>query len=191
MPLPSPAPLLNRDNAVCVLLDAFRSNDLVKALVFLPGVADDFYLVNRDRARLNLRATNLWEGIRALTNATAIRAVFRPPFLLLHTDDDRLEPRVIAPSLQAEPTPGAPAHRLPRLHYCDAAWSAVQPTLRTVLARDIHPEGGASEAGHFDRPSLAGWNLTTLEALQVLSLATRTVVEVRTADVVFRRPRER
>src|SRR6266516_632502 len=29
MPLPAPAPLLNRDNAVCLLLDAFRSNDLV------------------------------------------------------------------------------------------------------------------------------------------------------------------
>src|SRR6187402_870208 len=82
MPLPSPAPLLNRDNAVCVLLESFRSNAIVKALAVLPGVSDDFYLVNRDKPKLDLRATNLLEAIIALTNATTVRATFRAPFLL-------------------------------------------------------------------------------------------------------------
>ena len=35
---------------------------------------------------------NLLDAVIALTNQTFIRASFRPPFLLLHTDEDPLEP---------------------------------------------------------------------------------------------------
>jgi hypothetical protein len=82
MPLPAET-ALNRDNCMRVMLGAFRSNETVRALVFLPAVSDDFYLVNRHRA-LNLRANNLWDGIRQLTNSTEVRVGSTNQIVLLH-----------------------------------------------------------------------------------------------------------
>ena len=96
MPLPAGTPLLNRDNAVSVLLHAFRSNDVVKALIVLPEVSDDFYLIHRDQPKLNLRALNLLDALTQLTNATALRLAFREPFLLAYLPGDRLEPSLLA-----------------------------------------------------------------------------------------------
>src|SRR5947209_18774338 len=86
---------LNRDNSIPLILRAFRSNEVVKALVWLPAVSDDFYLISRDKPKLNLEATNLLDAITALTRATELRATFQPPFLLLHLDRDHLEPSLI------------------------------------------------------------------------------------------------
>src|SRR5882762_3956273 len=76
MPLIQDA-LLNRDNCLPILLRAFQSNSVIKAMICLPAVSDDFYLINRDQPKLNLKAANLLEAIIALTNATNVRADFK------------------------------------------------------------------------------------------------------------------
>jgi hypothetical protein len=184
MPLPADAPLLNRDNAVCVLLESFRSNSVVKALVVLPGVSDDFYLVNRDKPRLNLRAANLLEAFTALTNATAARLTFRAPFLLLHVDGDRLEPMSEIEDPKQAGRLKAGRH-LPRVFHCDTHWDQLQPLLQRALARPVRPQARSKDAWHFDRHNLAGCGLTDWELLEAVALSGKTRFVVRKQAVVF------
>src|SRR5260370_37592278 len=94
MPLEINGAGLNRDDCMSLMLGASQSNGVLKALIFLPAVADDFYLINRGQPKLDLAARNLLEAITVLTNATAVRATFRPPFLLLHLEREGLAPAV-------------------------------------------------------------------------------------------------
>src|SRR5215207_341865 len=77
MPLHSPVTQLNRTNCVGLLLRAFQSNDVVRALVFMPGATDEFYMFRRARAQLTNSSPSLLDAITALTNQTLIRASFR------------------------------------------------------------------------------------------------------------------
>ena len=185
MPLPAPAPLLNRDNAVCLLLDAFRSNDLVRALIVLPGVSDDFYLINRDRPKLNLRATNLLEAVNGLTNATAVQVTFKAPFLLLHLAADRIEPRFV---IRDQATVGRLRSERHLAHplYCDTHWERLQPELGKALGRLIWPQALSADAWHFDRHNFAGWGATDWELLVAISLASGTTFCVQTQAIIFR-----
>lgn len=184
MPLPSSAQLLNRDNTVCVLLESFRSNSVIKALVVLPGVSDDFYLVNRDKPRLNLRATNLLEAIIAVTNATTVRATFRPPFLLLHVDTDRLEPLSQIEDSKHADRLKANRH-LAKASYCDGHWDRLQPALQKAFDRTIRPQARSQDAWHFDRHNFAGWGLTDWEWLEVVALSGKTRFIVQKQGVTF------
>lgn len=184
MPLPAAAPPLNRDNAVSVLLHAFRSNDTVKALLFLPEVADDFYLINRDKPRLDLRATNLLDALTKLTNATALRLTWNKPLLLVHLAGDKLEPSVVvedaatAQSLKRQP---ALAHGV----FVDTHWERLQPRLTADLKRKVRPAPDSQDAWHFARHNFAGWNLTGWELLSAASLAGNTTVTVQKSSIVF------
>ena len=92
MPLPRRVQYLTRTNCVPTLLAAFQPDQTVKALVFMPGATDEFYMFRRATAELTNPAPSLLDAVIALTNQTFIRATFRPPLLLLHTDEDPLEP---------------------------------------------------------------------------------------------------
>src|SRR6266404_2918704 len=94
MPLNAAIPQLNRSNCVDTMLHAFQSNRVVKALIFMPAATDEFYLFRRAKADLTNASPTLLDAVIALTNQTFIRATFRPPLLLLHTDEDPLEPDV-------------------------------------------------------------------------------------------------
>lgn len=183
--MPVPPVALNRSNAVDVLLGAFQSNTVVKAIVVLPGVSDDFYLIHRDAPALNLRATNLWEGIVTLTNATAMRVTWRKPFVLLHARASD----VLEPSIRVEDAAMAARlkrHSLPnRVLHLDAHWETVQPTLERALGRRVRPDGASTEAWHFNRHNLAGWNLTGWELLEAISLTGGTSVTVLNRGIDF------
>src|SRR5579859_7877239 len=92
MPLRTSAMELNRTNCVQIMLSAFQSNTVVKALVFMPGATDEFYLFRRARGFLTNSNPSLLDAVVALTNQSLIRATFHPPLLLLHTAEDSLEP---------------------------------------------------------------------------------------------------
>ena len=183
--MPVPTAVINRSNAVDVLLGAFQSNAVVKAIVVLPGVSDDFYLIHRDAPPLNLRATNLLDAIVALTNATPLRVTWREPFVLLHAR----ESDVLQPSIRPEDSASAEKLRLQRLPgsilHLDAHWETVQPSLERALGKLVRPTGASTEAWHFNRHNLAGANLTGWELLEAVSLTGGTTLTVQKTGINF------
>jgi hypothetical protein len=138
MPLGSNVTELNEKNCVKIMLPAFQSNDVVKALIFMPGATDEFYMFHRAKARLTNAAPTLSDAVIALTNQTYIRVTFRPPLLLLHTDEDPLEPLVVIHDV-------ATANRLeatrfvPHAFYNDRDWDYLLPILRKTFGLRFSP----------------------------------------------------
>jgi len=184
MPLRPTVTQLNRTNCVGILLSALRSNDVVKALIFMPGATDEFYFFRRARADLTNSSASLLDAVSALTNQTLIRATFRPPLLLLHTGEDLLEP-----AIRIEHQPTADKLRQARFvaHglYNDRDWDYLRPVLKSSLRTDLLPWPHSHHSWHFYRHSFAGWNLTGWEALEATALAGQTTFTVRRKQVVF------
>ena len=191
MPLGTNVAELNRTNCVGIMLRAFQSNYVVKALVFMPGATDEFYFFRRARANLAESPASLLTAVSALTNQTLIRATFRPPLLLLHTTEDLLEPVIW---IDHPPT----ADRLKQAHfvahglYNDRDWDYMQPILKSALHTAMRPFKSSLDSMDFYRHSFAAWNLSGWEALEATALAGQTSFTVRRKQVVFeldRRPR--
>src|ERR1700758_4045754 len=70
MPLGTNVTQLNRTNCVKIMLPALRSNDVVKALIFMPGATDEFYMFRRAKAALTNDSPTLLDAVIALTNQT-------------------------------------------------------------------------------------------------------------------------
>ncbi len=178
MPLKTGAGQLDRTNCVAIMLSAFKSNAVVKALIFMPGATDEFYMFRRARAELSQPSPTLLDGVSALTNQTLIRATFRAPLLLLHTDEDPLEPyaRVehsgTAQKLRNQRT-------VPHVQWDDRDWDAIQPVLKDHLRVDLRPWHGSRDSWHFYRHSLAAWNLNGYEMLEATALAGKSKFLVR------------
>jgi hypothetical protein len=184
MPLGTNVMQLNRTNCVGILLRAFQSNDVVKALIFMPGATDEFYFFRRARAELANRPATLLDAVSALTNQTLIRATFRPPLLLLHTAEDFLEP-----VFKIEHQPTADKIRQARFvaHgvYNDRDWDYLRKVLKSSLRIDMRPPLHSRDSWHFYRNSFAAWNLTGWEALEAAAMAGETTFTVRPKQVVF------
>ena len=186
MPLTCPVTELNKTNCVAVMLGAFQSNQVVKALIFMPGATDEFYFFNRGRATLTPGSPTLLDAVTALTNQTLIRATFRPPLLLLHTAEDPLEPmgrvahKGVAQALKQR-------HFVPRVIYNDRDWDYLHPILTETLGVKILPVAATSDSWHFYRHSFAAWDLNGWEALESISLAGKTTFTVR-RTLVFKNP---
>lgn len=184
MPLDANVAELNRTNCVDVMLRAFQSNDVVKALIFLPGATDEFYMFKRARATLTNAAPTLLDAVTALTNQTNIRVTFRPPLLLLHTDEDPLEPSF---KIVDEPTAEKILSRkfLPHALFNDRDWDFVMPILERKLKVDVHPWSHRTDSWHFYRHSFAAWNLNGWETLEAVSFAGKETFTVEKRRVVF------
>jgi hypothetical protein len=170
MPLRSNVPELNRTNCVDLFLRSFQSNDVVKALIFMPGATDEFYLFRRAKAVLSTQNPNLSDAISALTNQTFIRATFRPPYLLLHTVEDSIEPDN---SIQDQNTAQRLRQKtlLPHLSCNDKDWDFLQPVLKQYLKIALRPWRYSSNSWHFYRHSFAVWDIDGLQALEVAAYA--------------------
>jgi hypothetical protein len=184
MPLRSKVSELNRTNCVEVMLRAFESNDVVKALIFMPGATDEFYLFRRAAAHLTTSSPSLLEAVCALTNQTNIRASFRPPLLLLHTDEDPLEADEV---VLDQKTANRLRHAfcLPHLLCNDRDWDYLQPLLKRSLKLDLRPWRNSTDSWHFYRHSFTAWNLNGLEVLETAALAGKSKFVIRHAQVVF------
>jgi hypothetical protein len=184
MPLAGHVTQLNRTNCVEAMLNAFQSNSVVKALIFMPGATDEFYMFRRARASLTNAHPSLLDAICALTNQTLIRATARPPLLLLHTDEDPLEPLA---RIEHQPTAAKVMKvRLPPHLICnDRDWTFIQPILKKALKMDIRPWRNSYDTWHFYRHSFAAWNLTGWEVLETVALAGKTGFTVSHSRIVF------
>jgi len=185
MPLRTGVTELDTSNYVDVMLQAFGSNDTVKALIFQPGAVDTFFWHRETRVLLTNASPSLLDEVVAMTNQTRIRASFRPPLLLLHFDWDPLEPACeiwhgeAVDKIRARPFA---AHVL----YDDKDWDFTLPVLKKATGITIAPKLHSRYSYHFYRSSFAAWNLNAWEALETVSLATRTVFDVEKRKVTFR-----
>ena len=183
MPLRQAPAELNRTNCVQIVLSAYRSNDVVKALVFMPGATDEFYLFRRAKAALTNTNPSLLDAITALTNQTFIRATFQAPFLLLHTDEDPLEPaNVIVDTKTAD---RLARERIRWLECNDWDWDALQPVLKHALGLPLRPWRYSTDSWHFYRHSFVASNLNGLEALEVAALAGKSKFTLNRHEAVF------
>src|SRR5215471_1200949 len=152
MPLGSRIPQLNRTNCVEVMLGAFRSNQTVKALVFMPGATDEFYMFRRAKAELTNASPSLLDAVTALTNQTVIRATFTPPFVLLYTDEDSLTPDIRVDDSYTRDKVQT-VHVSGHLNFLDRDWDIVQPVLHRSLRMDVRPWQHSTDSWHFYRHS--------------------------------------
>jgi len=184
MPLGGKVAQLNRTNCVKVMLNAFQSNDVVKALVFMPGATDEFYMFRRAKASLTNDAPTLLDAVMALTNQTLITVTFRPPLLLLHTAEDPLEPIMV---IKDGPTADRLEGRLflPHALFNDNDWDYLLPILRKHLHVSFSPELHSIHSWHFYRHSFAGWNLNGWEALEAIAMAGKSKFTVERRHVTF------
>ena len=184
MPLGAQPAELNRTNCVPLLLRAFQSNDTVKGLIFMPGATDEFYMFRRARAALTNQGSSLLDAVAALTNQTLIRVTFFPPLLLLHTDEDPVEPLIHVEHAATADKLQRSAF-LPHVFYQDRDWDFVQPILKKRLRMDIRPWRHSYDSWHFYRHSFAAWGLTRWEALQAIALAGKTNFTVHRGRIIF------
>jgi hypothetical protein len=183
MPLGAGIRELNETNCVAVMLRAFRSNAVVKGLVFLPGATDEFYLVHRAKAQLAQASPTLLDAVAALANQTRIRATFQAPLLLLHTTEDRLQPAV--QTLDARTVEKLKRRSLPSLLCIDRDWEYVQPLLKWPLKLEVRPWQRSADSYHFYRHNFVGYGLSGWEALEATALAGKTRFTVTRKRVVF------
>ncbi len=176
---------LNRTNCVPLLLDAFQSNGVVKALIFMPGATDELYFLRRAHATLTNANPSLLDAVTALTNQTFIQATFQPPLLLLHTTEDSLD--VIA-TVKNESTAVKLRQRLVpgRVQLEDADWGEVRSRLKGKLSIGLRPFENAGETWHFYRHDFAACGVTDWEMLETLALAGKTTFTVHWLTADFR-----
>ena len=187
MPLPAET-ALNRDNCMRVMLGAFQSNATVCALVFLPAVADDFYLIHRDQ-QLNLRVSNLWEGIRALTNSTGVRVVWTNGMVLLRLARETPEARVRIKNETAAAR--LRQTRIGVVVWIDRHWDRLQPELRGLIAMDTKPAPNSKTAWHFGRHNLAAFDISAWDLISAMTLSSGTECAVEKKHVVFQERKAR
>ncbi|HSH93398.1 MAG TPA: hypothetical protein VK968_04580 [Roseimicrobium sp.] len=178
---------INARNFAPLLLGSFQSNGVVKAIILMPGATDEFYFFKQAPVPLASANKTLGDAVMALEKQTRIRATFRPPFLLLHTAQDPLEPlgEVVfqegADILKQEMF-------LPSFVWNDRDWVYVSPLLRRKLSAAISPSVEDRVMFHFYRHSMAGYGLTGWEAVEAVSMAGKTTFVVEKGGL-FRKTR--
>jgi hypothetical protein len=184
MPLGTNATELNRTDCVPVMLNAFQSNAVVKALIFMPGATDELYFFRRANAKLTNANPSLLDAVEALTNQTYIQATFQPPLLLLHTTEDPLDVMAViknkstAAKLHKEVIPD-------RIVFIDADWDTVRTVLNKKLGIGLRPFSNAPDSWHFFRHNFAACGATEWELLEAVALTDKTKLSLRWLTVDF------
>ena len=141
-------------------------------------------MFRRARTSLTNSAPTLLDAVVALTNQTHIRASFRPPLLLLHTDEDSLDPlseiKHADTAARIRQTPFVP-HAV----WNDRDWNFLLPVLKKTYGINFTPKLDSRNSFHFYRHSLAEWNLDGWEALEAIALAGKTRFTVERKQVNF------
>lgn len=183
MPLGAHITELNQTNCIPLVLNAFQSNGVVKAIIFMPGATDELYFFKRARAKLSSSNPSLTDAIIALTHQSYIQADFRPPLLVLHTTEDAVDPIAIVRNkstvakLQAGIIPD-------RFVFVDSEWDDVRAALKKKLSVSLRPFPNAPISWHFYRHNFAACGVTQWQMLEAVAMAGQTKFTVHwlTAD---------
>jgi hypothetical protein len=184
MPLKTPVQDLNRTNCIPLLVESFQENDAAKALIFMPGATDEFYFFHRAGATLTNTAPTLLDALIALTNQSLIHVTFRSPYILVHSNEDPLDPLY---TVNDEMKVDKLLKRKFTKHvvYNDRDWNSLLPVLKFQLDTKVLPEANSWESNHFYRHSFAAWNLNGFEILEVMSLAGKTTFVIDKKKITF------
>ncbi len=177
MPLNTYAKELTRTNCIPLMLNAFQSNNVVKALIFMPGAADEFVFLRRAHATLANAHPSLMDAITALTNQTYIRAEFRSPLLLLYTTEDEREP--IA-TIKSKSTVAKLRTRIvrDRMVLYDSNWDYSHRAVARKVSVSVVPYSDSPNSWHFWPNNFAACGLTQWELLEALALSGKTTFTV-------------
>jgi hypothetical protein len=183
MPLGARVKELDRTNCIPVMLNAFQSNSVVKAVIFMPGASDELEFFRRAHAVLRDANPSLADAVTALTNQTYIQADFRRQFLLLHTTADPMEPIAVARNkataarLQAQVVPD-------RFIFNDCEWDDLRSALKKKLSIGLRPFSNSPDSWHFYRHNFAACGLTQWQLLEAIAMSGQTTFTVHwlTAD---------
>ena len=185
MPLGAGVTELSRTNCIPLLLNAFQSNDVVKAIIFMPGATDEISFFRRAHATLSGPNSSLADAIVGLTNQSYIRVDFRPPFLLLHTTEDPLDPIAVA---RNKSTAAKLQDRIvpDRLVFNDCEWDNLRAALKKKLSVSLRPLSNAPDSWHFYRNNFAACGLTQWQLLEAIALSSQTTFTVHWLTADFR-----
>lgn len=184
MPLGPNAAVLNWTNCPQLILGGFQSNTAAKALIFMPGATDELYFFHRVTVSVTNANPSLLDAIVALTNQSPLRVTFRPPFLLIYSEEDVLDldvtiqhPRTVEKLKAGKP--------LPRVKVIDRDWNQLLEVTKKSIGATLKPYRGSIYSWHFYRHTFAGWNLSPWETLEAAALAGKTKFTVLRGTVVF------
>lgn len=184
MPLVERASELDRHNCARLLLNSFRRNPAVQALVIMPGATDELYFFRRARAQLTNAAPTLLDAITALTNQTFIQADVVPPFLVLHTVEDPLQPLInVADRNRAERIKRSRIEKHAVYNDCD--WNYLEPIIAFDINTRMLPGLHTHASNHFFRYSFAEYDLNGWDALRAMAMASKTGFTVKRKVVEF------
>ncbi|MDB6026412.1 MAG: hypothetical protein JWM68_2635 [Verrucomicrobiales bacterium] len=184
MPLKTNVTELGRYDYIPLLVESFQENDAAKALIFMPGATDEFYFFRRAHATLTNSAPTVLDALRALTNQSLVRVTFRAPYILVHSNEDPLEPFY---NVNSETKVDQLVKRkfIRHVVYNDRDWNSLRPTLAFELDTKILPASGSWESNHFYRHSFAAWNLNDFEILEVMAFAGKTTFTIDQRKIIF------
>ncbi len=186
MPLSTNRIHFSKAEPAVVILRAFQTNPIVKAIVFLPGATDELYFNDRGSLVFTNANTTVFDAISELTKHSGIQAVFRAPFLLLGETNDFFAPLLKpATAILFEKLREKPFDQ--KWLMIDREWEQLYPTLKKYLETRIMPGAQSRDSWHFYRVSFAAYGLNGLEAVELIALATQTEVEARKHHLVFSR----
>jgi hypothetical protein len=180
----APDRFLNRSNCIPLILKSFAKGEALKGIGFLPGATDEFYFFKRAEVQLPQGSLNLLDVCQALTNQTLIKMLYRSPCLLFHTSEDPTEPLF---DIQDQKTAQKFQENFfeRKFLYADKDWDFLHPWLSFHLNCKLLPEKRSMKSNHFFRPSAAGFDLTVWQAMELLSLASKTKVLIERKKVTF------
>ncbi len=170
MPLVETVTNIDRFNFARVMLKSFKKNDAVKGFLFMPGATDEFYFFHRAHADITNANPTLLDAVVALTNHTYLHATVVPPFLVIHTTEDPLEPIIV---VKDQHTADRIRHKHFEKHalFNDDDWDAVRRILAIDLNTRVTPRKGSHDSYHFFRHSVAAYDLEGWDAIRALDMA--------------------
>jgi hypothetical protein len=177
MPLKTNHLALDLQHGAPALLESFRSNSTVKALIILPGASDELHFYNRATMTWTNTLPTLADAIIALTNLTRVRVAFHPPFLLLHATNDILNASIDVRNPSSADSMKLVIIKKPAF-MLDASWSQVAPLLQKSLGFKIEPQIESTAWWHFYRSNFSGFGLSNWELLEIVSLSSKVSVSL-------------
>jgi hypothetical protein len=184
MPIDKDITTLNHTNCAEVVLRAFKSNAVVKALIFMPGATDELYFFRRVNVALTNSNPTLLDAVTGLTNQSPLRVAVREGFLLIYSCEDVLE---LDFKVEHEKTAGRlrTGKPLPHLLMLDRDWTQFLDTTQKRIGPTLWPYRRTPASWHFYRHTFAAWNLTPWETMLAAAYSGKTKFTVVRGGVNF------